>query len=106
MGPGPVFFMAVVMGGATLMTYTILHFVYKIKKIKSESPSRGLNERLSRQMDKLVANNASLQRRIETLESIVVDTERGLQTGLDSQTERPYQESTSIEVNIDEDLIL
>lgn len=104
---GPVFFIAVVMGGATLITYTVFNFLYKIQKAKTEARPSGLNERLSRQMDKLVAANASLQRRIETLESIVVDADlERLQTGLGSQIDSPSHEPTSIEVKIDEELSL
>jgi hypothetical protein len=105
MGPGPVFFIAVVMGGATLITYTVFNFLYKIQKAKAEARPSGLNERLSRQMDKLVAANASLQRRVEILESLVADADlEQLQTGLDSSDPvSEKQSTTTIEVKLDED---
>ena len=106
MGPGIVLFMAVIMAGATLITLTSFHYIHKIEKAKAGAREGGMLENLKRQVDKLTSANARLQKRVETLEAIVVDTDmEKLQTGLDSHIEPDsLQKTTSIEINIDEGL--
>lgn len=111
MGPGPVFVVALLMAGATAITYTVFNFVYKIQKAKVESRDGGLADRLTRKINQLASANDKLKRRVEILESIVVDEDiEKLETGLDSTIEAApktqQQHTTTIEVNVDENFSL
>ena len=92
----PVYIMAVIFTGVIGITWVDAYMKLKREQIKADS-HKG-NGKFAEEMALLKRKNQELQRRIENLEAIVVDTDLKLETGLDSKMtslreDRPPQSS-------------
>ena len=103
MDGGTVAFIAIIMGCSLGITYVVMDFIHKMVKAKHQGNTEQSKE-LKLQIEKLVASNKNMKKRIETLEAIVVDSDADkLNTSFnsyinsDSEKENPVKESRSKE---------
>ena len=81
----PIYILAVIFTGVIGITYVDGYL--KLKKEQLKAFEKGDNSELSQQVDRLTQQNRELQRRIENLEAIVVDSDLRVDTGFDSRIE-------------------
>ena len=89
----PIYILAVIFTGVIGITY--VDGMMKLKKEQLKAEKKGNNSQLSQQVEQLTRKNADLQRRIENLEAIIVDSDLRLDTGLDSRIEELRREKSS-----------
>ena len=82
----PIYILAVIFTGVIGITYVDGYL--KLKKEQLKASKEGGNSELAHQVDRLTQKNRELQRRIENLEAIVVDSDLRVDTGLDSRIEQ------------------
>lgn len=83
----PIYILAVIFTGVIGITYVDGYLKLKKEQLKASKKNGGDSE-LTGQIDRLTQQNRDLQRRIENLEAIVVDSDLRVDTGLDSRIDQ------------------
>ncbi|MEM6763926.1 MAG: hypothetical protein AAF824_06295 [Bacteroidota bacterium] len=93
------------LGTPVFIAYFVGKFIYKTRKAKYEA--MGGNSELKEEIQKLLTSNKTLEKRVESLEAIIVDNDMNdLETGLSSKMEEREDASISTTITLDKDINL